>query len=137
MTINEMTVGQQASFTKTVTETDVYLFAGITGDLNPAHINQVASEKTMFKGRIAHGMLSAGFISNVLGMKLPGPGTIYLSQELKFTKPVYIGDTVTATATVIEKIEAKNRLILETICTNQKGDVVIKGQAVVMPPAAE
>ena len=137
MTINEMTVGQQASFTKTVTETDVYLFAGITGDLNPAHINQVASEKTMFKGRIAHGMLSAGFISNVLGMKLPGPGTIYLSQELKFTKPVYINDTVTATATVIEKIEEKNRLVLETICTNQKGDVVIKGKAVVMPPAAE
>ena len=136
MTINEMFVGQQASFAKTVTETDVYLFAGITGDLNPAHTNQVASEKTMFKGRIAHGMLSAGFISAVLGMYLPGPGTIYLGQELKFTKPVRIGDTVTATATVVEKDEAKNRLKLETICTNQDGEVVIKGFATVMPPKA-
>ena len=136
MTINEMSIGQQASWTKTVTETDVYLFAGITGDLNPAHVNQVASEKTMFKGRIAHGMLGAGFISAVLGMYLPGPGTIYMGQELKFTKPVYIGDTVTATATVIERIEEKNRLILDTTVTNQNGDVVIKGKATVMPPKA-
>ena len=136
MTINEMFVGQQASFAKTVTETDVYLFAGITGDLNPAHTNEVASSQTMFKGRIAHGMLSAGFISAVLGMYLPGPGTIYLGQELKFTKPVRIGDTVTATATVVEKDDAKNRLKLETICTNQDGEVVIKGFATVMPPKA-
>ena len=136
MTINEMFVGQQASFAKTVTETDVYLFAGITGDLNPAHTNQVASEKTMFKGRIAHGMLSAGFISTVLGMYMPGPGTIYMGQELKFTKPVRFGDTVTATATVIEKNEEKNILKLETVATNQKGEVVIKGVATVMPPKA-
>ena len=136
MTINEMFVGQQASFAKTVTETDVYLFAGITGDLNPAHTNQVASEKTMFKGRIAHGMLSAGFISAVLGTLLPGPGTIYMGQELRFTKPVYIGDTITATATVAEMIPEKNRVKLETVCTNQNGDVVIKGIATVMPPKA-
>lgn len=136
MTINEMSVGQQASFTKTVSETDVYLFAGITGDLNPAHTNQVASEKTMFKGRIAHGMLSAGFISAVLGMYMPGPGTIYMGQELRFTKPVAIGDTITATVTVAEMIIEKNRVILDTVCTNQNGEIVIKGKATVMPPKA-
>ena len=135
-TIDTINIGDSASVSKTVSETDVYLFAGITGDLNPAHTNEVASSQTMFKGRIAHGMLSAGFISAVLGMYLPGPGTIYLGQELKFTKPVRIGDTVTATATVVEKDEAKNRLKLETICTNQDGDVVVKGMATVMPPKA-
>ena len=135
-TIDTLNLGDSASVSKTVTETDVYLFAGITGDLNPAHVNEVASSQTMFKGRIAHGMLSAGFISAVLGMYLPGPGTIYLGQELKFTKPVRIGDTVTATATVVEKDDAKNRLKLETICTNQDGEVVIKGFATVMPPKA-
>lgn len=135
-TIDTIRIGDTASVSKTVSETDVYLFAGITGDLNPAHINEAASSQTMFNGRIAHGMLSAGFISAVLGMYLPGPGTIYLGQELKFTKPVRIGDTVTATATVVERDEAKNRLKLETVCTNQNGDVVIKGFATVMPPKA-
>ena len=135
-TIDTIAIGESASVAKTVTETDVYLFAGITGDLNPAHTNEVAASKTMFGGRIAHGMLSAGFISAVLGMQLPGPGTIYLGQELKFTKPVRIGDTVTATCTVVEKDDAKNRLKLETICTNQDGDIVVKGMATVMPPKA-
>jgi len=135
-TIDTINIGDSASLSKTVTETDVYLFAGITGDLNPAHTNEVAASKTMFGGRIAHGMLSAGFISAVLGMQLPGPGTIYLGQELKFTKPVRIGDTVTATCTVVEKDDAKNRLKLETICTNQDGDIVVKGMATVMPPKA-
>ena len=135
-TIDTLNLGDSASVSKTVTETDVYLFAGITGDLNPAHVNEVASSQTMFKGRIAHGMLSAGFISAVLGMYLPGPGTIYLGQELKFTKPVRFGDTVTATATVIEKYDEKNIIKLETVCTNQNGDVVIKGVATVMPPKA-
>ena len=92
MTIQEITLGNCASTTKTVTETDVYLFAGITGDLNPAHTNEVSASQTPFGGRIAHGILGAGFISAVLGMKLPGPGTIYLGQELKFTRPVHIGD---------------------------------------------
>ena len=86
MLIREMKLGDSASVTKTVTETDVYLFAGITGDLNPAHTNEVSASQTQFGGRIAHGILGAGFISAVLGMKLPGPGTIYLGQELKFTK---------------------------------------------------
>lgn len=136
LTMQEIKIGDSASVTKTVSETDVYLFAGITGDLNPAHTNEVASSQTMFKGRIAHGMLGAGFISAVLGMYLPGPGTIYLGQELKFTKPVRIGDTVTATATVVERVEEKNIVKLETVCTNQNGDVVIKGMATVMPPKA-
>ena len=136
MTIQEMKIGDHASVTKTVSETDVYLFAGITGELNPAHTNEVAASKTMFKTRIAHGMLGAGFISAVLGMYLPGPGTIYMGQELKFTKPVHIGDTVTATATVEEIILEKNRVILDTTVVNQDGEVVIKGKATVMPPKA-
>ena len=136
MTIQEMKIGDHASVTKTVSETDVYLFAGITGDLNPAHTNEVAASKTMFKTRIAHGMLGAGFISAVLGMYLPGPGTIYMGQELKFTKPVHIGDTVTATATVEEIILEKHRVILDTTVVNQDGEVVIKGKATVMPPKA-
>lgn len=136
MTIQEMKIGDHASVTKTVSETDVYLFAGITGDLNPAHTNEVAASKTMFKTRIAHGMLGAGFISAVLGMYLPGPGTIYMGQELKFTKPVHIGDTVTATATVEEIIPEKNRVILDTTVVNQDGEIVIQGKATVMPPKA-
>ncbi|KXO16513.1 MaoC family dehydratase [Peptoniphilus sp. GNH] len=132
-TINEIKIGDKASFTKTLTETDVYLFAGITGDLNPAHINQVASEQTMFKGRIVHGMLTAGLISTVLGMYLPGPGTIYMGQELKFTKPVHMGDTITAEAEVVEIIKEKF-LKIKTTCTNQDGEIVVDGFAQVMPP---
>ncbi len=135
-TIDTIQIGDSASFTKTVTEADITLFAGYSGDFNPAHINAVEAEKGMFHGRIAHGMLSAGFISAVLGMQLPGPGTIYMGQELRFVKPVYIGDTVTATATVVERIPEKNRLKLETIVTNQKGEQVITGMATVMPPKA-
>lgn len=133
-TINEIKLGDKASFEKTISETDVYLFAGITGDLNPAHINQTVSENTMFKGRIAHGILVSGLISTVLGMYLPGPGTIYLGQELKFTSPVKIGDTIKAEAEVIEIIKEKNRIKLRTVCTNQEGNMVIDGIATVMPP---
>ncbi len=134
MTIQEMKIGDNASMTKTVSETDVYLFAGITGDLNPAHTDEVSASQTMFKSRIAHGMLGAGFISAVLGMRLPGPGTIYLGQTLAFKKPVRIGDTVTATATVKEMNVEKNRVIMETTVCNQNGEVVIAGEATVMPP---
>lgn len=134
MTINDMKIGDSASISKTVTETDVYLFAGITGDLNPAHTNEQESSKTMFGGRIAHGMLGAGFISAVLGMQMPGPGTIYLGQELQFTKPVRFEDTVTATCSVSEINLEKNIVKMDTVCTNQNGEVVIKGTATVMPP---
>ena len=112
----------------------MYLYAGITGDLNPAHINQVEAETTMFQGRIAHGMLTAGLVSAVLGMQLPGPGSIYLGQELKFLAPVRMGDTIKAEVEVIEKIEEKNRIKLNTICTNQNGIEVLKGIATIMPP---
>ena len=134
ITISEMKVGDSASFTKTVSEHDVYTYAGVSGDFNPAHVNEVEAQKGMFPKRIAHGMLSAGFISTVLGTQLPGPGTIYMGQELRFTKPVFFGDTITATVTVAELIPEKNRAILDTVCTNQNGDVVIKGKATVMPP---
>lgn len=136
MTIHELRVGESASRSKTITETDVYLFAGITGDLNPAHVNEQTASLTPFGGRIAHGILSAGLISAVLGMQFPGPGTIYLGQELKFTKPVRFGDTVTATCTVSELLPEKNIAKLDTICTNQRGEVVVKGMATVMPPKA-
>ena len=134
ITISEMKVGDSASFTKTVSEHDVYTYAGVSGDFNPAHVNEVEAQKGMFGKRIAHGMLSAGFISTVLGTQLPGPGTIYMGQELRFTKPVFFGDTITATVTVAELIPEKNRAILDTVCTNQNGDVVIKSKATVMPP---
>jgi 3-hydroxybutyryl-CoA dehydratase len=134
LTIAEISLGDQASFQKTITETDVYLYAGITGDNNPAHINQVAAAESRFKGRIAHGMLVSGLISAVLGVQLPGPGTIYLGQELKFTAPVKFGDTIKAEVEVVEKRDEKNILKLKTICTNQDGIVVIEGLATVMPP---
>ena len=134
--VGNLTLGQSASMSKTVTEYDVYSFAGITGDFTTEQVNAVEEERGMFKGRIAHGMLSAGFISAVLAMKLPGPGTIYLGQELKFTKPVRIGDTVTATVTVSELLPEKNIAKLYTVCTNQHGDVVITGTATVIPPKA-
>lgn len=134
LTIKELKIGDKDFVEKTITETDVYLFAGITGDLNPAHINEEYAKNTFFKTRIAHGMLSAGLISAVLGMKLPGCGTIYLGQELKFTAPVLIGDTIKAEVEVIEIIEEKNRIKLRTTCTNQKGDMVLDGVATVMPP---
>lgn len=135
-TIEEIRLGDRASFEKTLTETDVYLFAGITGDLNPAHINEVESKNTMFKGRIAHGILVSGLISTVLGMYLPGPGTIYLGQELKFLAPVKIGDTIKAEVEVIEIVSEKNRIKLRTTCVNQEGKAVIEGIATVMPPKA-
>ncbi|MGH4050537.1 MAG: MaoC family dehydratase [Clostridium sp.] len=134
LTMKELNIGDKDCFEKTISESDVYLYAGITGDLNPAHINEREAQTTMFKGRIAHGMLTAGFVSAVLGTKLPGPGTIYLGQELKFTAPVRFGDTIKAEVEVIEKKEEKNIMKLSTTCTNQDGVVVLKGTATVMPP---
>jgi len=134
LTIDQLTIGQNASFAKTITEADVYMFAGITGDFNPAHVNEDYAKDTIFKGRIAHGMLAAGLISAVLGMQLPGPGSIYMKQDLKFTAPVKFNDTITATVTVKEKIEEKNRVILDCVVTNQDGAVVLSGEALIMPP---
>ena len=132
-TIRDIALGESASFTKTVTEYDVYNFAGVTGDMNPMHINHEFAKETVFGHRIAHGILCLGFISNVLGNKLPGPGSIYVNQSCKFIKPVFIGDTITATVEVIKKDEARNRLWLRTFCTNQKGELVLEGEAIMMP----
>ena len=133
-TIQDISVGDTAQFAKTISETDVYLYAGITGDFNPAHINAEYAKGTSFQTRIAHGMLTAGFISTVLGNYLPGPGTIYLSQELKFKAPVRVGDTIQAMVEVVEAIEAKNRVRLKTTCINQEGTIVLSGEAWVSPP---
>lgn len=128
------TVGQSASVTKTISESDVYLFAGITGDLNPAHTNEVYASGTRFGHRIAHGMLSAGLISAVLGTQLPGPGSIYMGQTLKFVAPVYFGDTITATATITSLDPEKNQAVLSTVVTNQDGKTITVGEAKLLLP---
>ncbi|HNM77523.1 MAG TPA: MaoC family dehydratase [Tepidiformaceae bacterium] len=135
-TYDEISIGDSASFTKTMSETDIYLFAGITGDLNPAHVDAVSAADGMFKQRIAHGMLSGSFISTVLAMKLPGPGTIYLGQELSFRGPVFIGDTITARVECTEKLEQRKWLKFKTTVTNQDGKLVVDGSATVIPPSA-
>lgn len=132
--ISELKVGDTAEFTKTVTETDIALFAGITGDQNPVHMNEEWAKKTRFGGRIAHGMLAAGLLSGVVGMHLPGPGTIYVSQEIRFLAPIRIGDTITSQVTVEELLQDKNRARLKTQCLNQNGVIVVDGVAWVMPP---
>ena len=133
-TIEELKIGDIGEISKTISESDIYLYAGITGDFNPAHVNEDYAKNTFFKTRIAHGMLVAGLISAVLGSKLPGPGTIYMKQELDFMAPVKIGDTVTARVEVIEINTEKKRVKLKTTCTNQEGTVVLDGQALISPP---
>jgi 3-hydroxybutyryl-CoA dehydratase len=135
--MQELKVGDSAQISKTITETDINDFAKVTGDFNPVHLDQTYAEKTIFKTRIAHGILSLGFISTVLGNILPGHGTIYLSQEVKFLAPVRIGDTITARVEVLELKAEKNRVKFKTICTNQDGKVVIDGVAWIMPPASQ
>jgi 3-hydroxybutyryl-CoA dehydratase len=134
--IDKLKVGDSAEFAKTVTETDIYLYAGITGDFNPAHVNEEYAKNTFFKTRIAHGMLTAGFISAVIANQLPGPGTIYLKQDLSFLAPVHIGDTITGRVEVMELNTEKNRVGLKTTCSNQQGVVVLEGEGLVMPPKA-
>ena len=133
-TIDEIKVGDTARFSKTVTETDLEDFARATGDFNPLHFDPSYAEKTPFKGRIAHGVLSIGFISGVFGNILPGPGTIYLAQEVKFLAPVRIGDTITAKVEAVELVPEKNRVKFKTTCTSQDGREVVTGTAWVMPP---
>ena len=125
-------VGEKASITKTFTEQDVFLFAELSGDFNPIHIDKDFAEKTFFKQRIAHGFLVGSLLSTIIGTKLPGHGTIYLSQALNFKAPVFLGDTIYAEVEIIEKITAKSRLKLKTVCCNQKGVVVIEGEALVI-----
>ncbi|MEX2080494.1 MAG: MaoC family dehydratase [Dehalococcoidia bacterium] len=135
-TFDQVQLGDSASFTKTISESDIYLFAGITGDLNPAHVDAVSAAEGMFKQRIAHGMLTASFISTVLAMKLPGPGTIYLSQNAQFRAPVFIGDTLTATVECTARNDERKWLTFKTTVTNQDGKAVVAGEAQVIPPPA-
>ena len=129
--LEDLEIGMSASFAKTVTDADVVLFAGVSGDTNPVHLNQEFAEQTMFKGRIAHGMLSAGFISAAFGTKLPGPGCIYLSQNLKFRAPVKVGDTVTALVTVKAMDMERRRVTFDTVC-KVHDRVVVDGEALLM-----
>src|SRR3990172_5699788 len=133
-TFEQINLGDSASFTKTIGESDVYLFAGITGDLNAAHVNAVAASEGMFKQRIAHGMLTGSFISTVLAMQLPGPGTIYVGQNLQFRGPVFIGDTITARVEAAEKLDQRKWVKVKTTNTNHDGKLVVDGEATVIPP---
>lgn len=136
-TIDKLKVGDSDEFTKTVSESDIYLFAGITGDLNPAHINEIYAKNTVFKGRIAHGILIGGFISTVIGTKLPGPGSIYREQQLRFLAPVRIGDTITARVEISNIDSEKNKITLNTSCFNQDETMVVDGKAIIHPPRAK
>jgi len=127
---DEIKIDDNASLAKTITEADIVHYAGITGDFNPVHIDAVHARQSIFGERVAHGMLVAGLISAVLGTFLPGPNAIYLGQDLKFTAPVKIGDTVTATVTVTGKRDDKRLIFLKTTVTNQRGEVVVDGAAV-------
>jgi len=131
--IDEISEGMTAVFSKTVTEADIVLFAGVSGDTNPVHLDEEYAKPTMFKGRIAHGMLTAGFISAVFGTKLPGPGCIYMSQSLKFKAPVRAGDTVVARVTATAVDREKARVTFATTC-KVKDAVVLEGEAMLMVP---
>ncbi|MBV9044968.1 MAG: MaoC family dehydratase [Alphaproteobacteria bacterium] len=132
--IDELKPGMSESFTKTVTEPDIQKFGEVSGDMNPAHFDEEWAKTTMFKGRIAHGVLTSSYISTVLGMKMPGPGTIFMSLTTRFKAPVRIGDTVTATCTVREVVTDKRRVVFDCVC--KVGDTtVVDGEAMVMAPA--
>lgn len=124
-------VGQHASMRKTITEADVVMYAAISGDQNPVHIDDIAARDSRFGRRIAHGMLAAGLISAVLGMRLPGPGTVYLKQTLNFRKPIYINDTVTTSVEIVSIRDDKPIATLATTVTNQDGEVVVEGESLV------
>lgn len=133
-TYDELEVGMSASFTKTITETDVYLFAGISGDFNPMHVNEEYSKNSLFGKRVAHGAVPQSLIAPVLGTKLPGLGTIALEITTRFKKPTYFGDTITAVATVKEKIQEKKWVKMDIKFINQRGEIVGVGDALVIPP---
>lgn len=135
-TIEELAVGMTAELSKTYEEWDILTFAAVTGDINPAHVDEAYARESIFHGKVAHGILTASLISAVLGTQLPGPGTIYLSQDLRFRRPVRIGDTITARVEIVELNREKNLVRLQTTCTNQRGEAVLEGSALVMPPKA-
>ena len=134
MNLESLSAGTSASVATRVTERHVELFAEATGDRNPVHLDEAVAARSQFGGRIAHGMLTAGFVSAAIASELPGPGSIYLAQTLRFTRPVRIGDTVTVKLVVAEVIAAKRRVRITTTCTNQNGETVLDGEATVLVP---
>lgn len=132
MEYKDFKIGMEASISKTITETDVILYSGLSLDTNPLHINNEYAKKTFFKKKIVHGMFLAGLISAVLGTRLPGEGSIYLEQYLNFIKPVFINDTITATVKIIELQNEKKIILLSTVCTNQKEEIILQGQAKIL-----
>jgi 3-hydroxybutyryl-CoA dehydratase len=134
MTLESLSPGVSVETSTTITAREIDLFAEATGDRNPVHLDEEFAATTQFGGRIAHGMLTAGLVSAAIASKLPGPGSIYLGQTLRFTKPVRLGDTVTVRLEIIEVIAAKRRVRLATVCTNQNGETVLDGEATVMVP---
>jgi len=135
-TIGELRLGESASSTKTIIDADIVAFADVSEDHNPLHLDEAFAKTTMFGGRIVHGMLVGSLFSSILGTQLPGNGSIYLAQELKFVKPVHLNDTITATVTIIEIIPDRNRIKLETTARNQNDELVVTGIATIMPPKA-
>ncbi len=129
----DLSEGMEDAYAKTITDADVITFAGISGDTNPVHLNHEFASETMFEGRVAHGMLTASFISTVIGTKLPGPGCIYVSQSLRFKAPVKVGDTVTAVCTVTKMIPEKRMIEMETLCT-VGAETVLEGEALILVP---
>ena len=129
----DLQVGMDDAYAKTITDADVITFAGISGDTNPVHLNHEFASETLFEGQVAHGMLTASFISTVIGTKLPGPGCIYVSQNLRFMAPVKVGDTVTATCTISRLIPEKHMIEMETICSVGV-KTVLDGQATILVP---
>ena len=132
MKFADLKIGQSAERTKTMTEALVNAYAELTGDFSPVHVDDAAAAKTRFGTRIAHGMLSAGFLSAVIGMDLPGPGTIWVAQALKFKQPVKLGDTITWRVEVKELFAEKKRATLSTVCRNQRGETVIEGEGTIL-----
>ena len=133
-TYDDLELGMSATFTKTISETDVYLFAGISGDFNPVHVDEEFAKLTPFGTRIAHGALPQSLIAPVLGMKLPGLGTLAVEVTARFKAPTFFGDTITARATVAEKLPKRRRVRMDCEWTNQRGEVVAVGSALVIPP---
>jgi acyl dehydratase len=133
-TFEEIKIGEKASLSKTISESDVYLYAGISGDFNPIHVDEEYAKSTVYGKRIAHGGLAASLLAPVLGMKLPGLGTVALETRTKFRKPVYFGDTITCTVEVIKKQPKIKSVEMKVVWTNQNGEVVCKGDCSVIPP---
>lgn len=134
LTYGEINIGDSANITRSLTKKDIQLFAIVTGDMNPAHLDETYAKTDIFQQIVGHGMWTASMFSALLGMQLPGLGTIYLSQTLKFLRPVKLGDTITASVRVIAKDDKNQRITMQTLCANEKGEHVLEGEAVVLPP---